>query len=82
MNINIIPKKTFVLNIAKISNTFEILLAKISVKLTILATNIPNSSKVKKLNALEIIKNQNVIPAETVNALNFEDERSIYIHRN
>ena len=80
-NINIIPKKIFVLNIAKTSSTFEILLAKISVKLTMLATNIPNNSKVKKLNALEIIKNQNVIPAETANALNFDDERSITSHK-
>ena len=46
-----------------------------------LATNIPNNSKVKKLNALEIIKNQNVIPAETANALNFDDERSITSHK-
>ncbi len=81
MNINIIPKKTFVLNIAKTSNTFEILLEKIIVKLTMLATNIPNNSKVKKLNAFEIIKNQNVIPAETANALNFDDERSIISHK-
>ena len=75
------PKNNFVLNIAKTSSTFEILLAKISVKLTMLATNIPNNSKVKKLNALEIIKNQNVIPAETANALNFDDERSITSHK-
>ena len=33
------------------------------------------------LDALEIIKNQNVIPAETANALNFDDERSITSHK-
>ena len=79
MVIYIIPKKTFVLNIAKASKTLAILFAKINVIEKILIMKIPNNSKLKKPNALEITINQNVIPAETAIALNLSDDRSIYI---
>ena len=76
-NTNKIPKKSFVLIFAKISNAFESFDANNCVIEIILAKNIPNISKVNRPVEEVIITNQNVNPAETANALNRGEDNSI-----
>ena len=74
---NNIPKNNFVLKIAKISRALDTFTAKICI---IKNTVVIKTSKISSENVpvVEImIKNQNVSPAETVNALNRGDESSI-----
>ena len=68
--INKIPKNIFVLIIARISNPFEILLAKIWVILSTMTTNIRKVSIENIPIDDVIIKNQNVKPAVTARDLN------------
>ena len=76
-NINKIPRNIFVLTMANTSRTFDTFIANIWVKIMIPAMNDNTASKENIPVTLDIIKNQNDNPAETVNALNLEDERSI-----
>ena len=76
-NINKIPRNIFVLIIANTSRTFDTFIANIWVKIMIPAMNDNTASKENIPIVLDIIKNQNDNPAETANALNLEDERSI-----
>jgi len=76
-NINKIPRNIFVLTMANTSRTFDTFIANIWVKIMIPAMNDNTASKENIPIALDIIKNQNDNPAETANALNLEDERSI-----
>ena len=62
---------------ANTSRTFDTFIANIWVKIMIPAMNDNTASKENIPIALDIIKNQNDNPAETANALNLEDERSI-----
>ena len=62
---------------ATISRTFDTFIANIWVKIMIPAINDSITSIENIPVALDIIKNQNDNPAETANALNLEDERSI-----
>ena len=70
IKINKIPRKIFVLIIAKISNPFDIFFVNIWVTLKIIPTNNNKISKEKKPAVDEIIKNQNVKPALTAIDLN------------
>ena len=63
--------------IAKMSNAFESLNAKIWVIDIVIATKIANASKENKPVAEEIIKNHKENPAVTAAALNLEDDNSI-----
>ena len=63
--------------IAKISNAFESLNAKIWVIVIVIATKITNTSIENKPTAEEIIKNNKENPAVTAKALNLEDDSSI-----
>ena len=63
--------------IAKMSNAFESLTAKIWVIDIVIATKIANASKENKPVAEEIIKNQKENPAVTAMALNLGDDSSI-----
>ena len=63
--------------IAKMSNAFESLRAKIWVIAIVIATKIANASKENKPVAEEIIKNQKENPAVTANALNLGEDNSI-----
>ena len=65
-----IPKKIFVLIIAKTSNPFDIFFVNIWVTLKIIPINNNKISKEKKPAVDEIIKNQNVKPALTAIDLN------------
>ena len=62
---------------ATISRTFDTFIANIWAKIMIPAINDSIASIENIPVALDIIKNQNDNPAETANALNLEDERSI-----
>ena len=77
MKTNKIPKNILVLIIAKISNAFESLNAKIWVIDIVIATKIASASKENKPTAEDIIKNQKENPAVTANALNLEEDSSI-----
>jgi len=57
--------------------TFDTFIANTWVKIMIPAMNDNIASKENIPVTLDTIKNQNDNPAETANALNFEDERSI-----
>ena len=57
--------------------TFDTFIANTRVKIMIPAMNDNIASKENIPVTLDIIKNQNDNPAETANALNLEDERSI-----
>ena len=70
IKINKIPRKIFVLIIAKISNPFDIFFVNIWVTLKIIPINNNKISKEKKPAVDEIIKNQNVKPALTAIDLN------------
>ena len=74
---NNIPRKIFVLMIAKASNPFESLTEKIWVKIITIATKIANTSKEKTPIAVDIMKNQKENPAVTANDLNLGEESSI-----
>ncbi len=63
--------------IAKMSNAFESLRAKIWVIDIVIATKITNASIENKPVADDIIKNQRENPAVTANALNLCDDNSI-----
>ena len=76
-NINKIPRNIFVLTMANTSRTFDTFIANTWVKIMIPAMNDNIASKENIPVTLDIIKNQNDNPAETANALNLEDERSI-----
>ena len=75
--INNIPRKTFVLMIAKASNPFESLTEKICVKTITIATKTTNASKEKTPIVVDIMKNQKENPAVTANDLNLGEESSI-----
>ena len=75
--INKIPKNIFVLIIAKISNAFESLNAKIWVIVIVMITKIVNASKENKPITEENIKNHKENPAVTAAALNLGDDNSI-----
>jgi len=77
MKTNKIPKNILVLIIAKMSNAFESLNAKIWVIDIVIATKIASASKENKPTAEDIIKNQKENPAVTANALNLEEDSSI-----
>ena len=62
---------------ANTSRTFDTFIANTWVKIMIPAMNDNIASKENIPVTLDIIKNQNDNPAETANALNLEDERSI-----
>ena len=76
-NINKIPRNIFVLTMANTSRTFDTFIANTWVKIMIPAINDSIASIENIPVTLDIIKNQNDNPAETANALNLEDERSI-----
>ena len=76
-NINKIPRNIFVLTMANTSRTFDTFIANTWVKIMIPAINDSIASIENIPVAVDIIKNQNDNPAETANALNLEDERSI-----
>ena len=76
-NINKIPRNIFVLTMANTSRTFDTFIANIWVRIMIPAINDSIASIENIPVAVDIIKNQNDNPAETANALNLEDERSI-----
>ena len=63
--------------IAKMSNAFESLRAKIWVIDIVIATKITNASIENKPMVEDIIKNQRENPAVTANALNLCDDNSI-----
>ena len=67
---NKIPRNIFVLNIAKISNPFEILFTKIWVTVRTIVIKIISNSKEKNPVLEVIIKNQNDNPAVTASDLN------------
>ena len=77
MKTNKIPKNILVLIIARISNAFESLNAKIWVIDIVIAIKIASASKENKPTAEDIIKNQKENPAVTANALNLEEDNSI-----
>ena len=77
MKTNKIPKNILVLIIAKMSNAFESLNAKIWVIDINIATKIVNASKENKPATDEIIKNHKENPAVTASALNLGDDSSI-----
>ena len=77
MKTNKIPKNILVLIIAKMSNAFESLNAKIWVIDIVIAIKITSASKENKPTAEDIIKNQKENPAVTTNALNLEEDNSI-----
>ena len=62
---------------ANTSRTFDTFIANIWVRIMIPAINDSIASIENIPVAVDIIKNQNDNPAETANALNLEDERSI-----
>ncbi len=74
---NKIPKKTFVLYIAKISNALETLTAKNCINEKTVTTNTRKTSIENKFNVELIIKNQNDNPIETAMALNLGEENCI-----
>ena len=76
-NINKIPRNIFVLTMANTLRTFDTFIANTWVKIMIPAMNDNIASMENIPVILDIIKNQNDNPAETANALNLEDERSI-----
>ena len=63
--------------IAKMSNAFESLSAKICVIAIVIATKITSASRENKPVADEIIKNHKENPAVTAKALNLGDDSSI-----
>ena len=77
MKTNKTPKNILVLIIAKMSNAFESLNAKIWVIDIVIATKIASATKENKPTAEDIIKNQKENPAVTANALNLEEDSSI-----
>ena len=77
MKINKIPKNILVLIIAKMSNAFESLNAKIWVIVIVMITKIVNASKENKPITEENIKNHKENPAVTAPALNLGDDNSI-----
>ncbi len=72
-----IPKKIFVLNIAKISNALDSLTEKICVKVMVIPKNMTSNSNEKRFVDAVIKKNQNVNPAVTASALNRGEDTSI-----
>lgn len=74
---NIIPKNIFVFIIARRSSAPDSLTVKIWVKINTLVTNGTKISRRKKPPAVDIIKNQNEIPAVTARLLNLGEESSI-----
>ena len=74
---NKIPRKIFVLIIAKISNPFEIFFANIWVMMRIDITNTINISIENMLANDVMIKNQNESPAVTASDLNLGEEVSM-----
>ena len=70
IKINKIPRKIFVLIIAKISNPFEIFFVNICVIVITIATNMIKISIEKIPVEVVIIKNQNDNPAVTASDLN------------
>ncbi len=74
---NKIPKKIFVLIIAKISNACESFLENNCVIVITITTKTKNASKINKFIADEIMKNQKEKPNVTANALNLGEESSI-----
>ena len=74
---NKIPRNIFVLTMASASRAFDSFITNIWVRIIIPAINNSIASMENIPVILDIIKNQNDNPAETANALNFEDECSI-----
>ena len=74
---NKIPRNTFVLNIAKISNPLEIFFANIWVIVITTPIKISKNSIENTLKLELIIKNQNENPAVTANDLNLGEDNSI-----
>ena len=74
---NKIPRKIFVLIIAKISNTFEILFANTCVIMRTDAIKTRNISIEKYPKEDVIIKNQNESPAVIASALNLREDASM-----
>jgi len=74
---NKIPRNIFVLTMASASRTFDSFITNIWVRIIIPTINDSIASMENIPITLDIIKNQNDNPAETANALNLEDERSI-----
>ena len=73
----IIPRKIFVLIIAKISNPLDIFFAKICVMVKVTAIKIRKISIENKLKDELIMKNQNEKPAVTASDLNRGEEVSM-----
>ena len=71
------PRNIFVLTIATMLRTLDILVAKIWVMTPIPATTKNIVSIVNRFKVIDIMKNQNDIPAVTANALNLGDDNSI-----
>ena len=71
------PRNIFVLTIAIKSRTLDILLAKIWVTMHIQTITKNIITKENRFKILDIMKNQNDIPAVTTNALNLGDDNSI-----
>ena len=74
-----IPRKSFVLIIAKISNPFETFEVKICVTINTNIIKNANNSRVNIPILEVIIKNQNEIPELTANDLNREEDVCIFI---
>ena len=75
---NRIPKNIFVLIFANMSNPLESFKAKIWVMVMVTNRKIPSDSKENIPTDEDIIKNQKVKPAVVANALNLEEESSIF----
>ena len=71
------PRNIFVFIIANTSRTLDILDAKICVIIPMPAITKSIISIVNRSAALDIMKNQNDMPAVTANALNLGDDNSI-----
>jgi len=71
---NKIPRNILVLIIAKTSNPFEIFLAKIRVKVSVIPANTIRFSKENTPVPVVITKNQKDSPAVTANDLNLGDD--------
>ena len=74
---NKIPRKNFVLIIAKTSKAFETLIDKNCIKGKTITIKIARYSKVKTPKIEVKIKNQKLSPADTANALNLGEDNSI-----
>jgi len=71
---NKIPRNTLVLIIAKTSNTFEIFLAKIRVRVSVIPANTMRYCKENTPVPVVITKNQKDSPAVTANDLNLGED--------